>query len=126
MRIFDFIVQTILIAVALLSLCTGHDILIWVAIVQFLIGSWQLLSAIITSIKYRSDSGFRKNTIKLYWLLVVIYFAGLGILYVMEEKEIIYVWFYAAWLIALYYYAATIKMLSDNNKDKKTFLDVVN
>src|ERR1044071_285420 len=101
MRQFDFIIQAIMLSAALLSLSTGKEAVIWIMFIQFFMGCWQVLSAIVSSIVKKSEQ--RKRQMLIYWLLVLGYFLVLGFLYVMDQKDFAFGWFFSAWGIAVYY-----------------------
>ena len=128
MRKFDFAIQTFLIGGAALLLLAGliqdrgYFIFIW--ILQFLTGVWQLLSATATSSNTIHGNPERTKMIRIYWGWVAGYFIILALLYVFSIYQMItLVWFFSAWLIAGYYYIFTIR-LAFMNPVRKTFLDV--
>jgi hypothetical protein len=129
MRKFDFGAQTLLLGFALLSLLLGltarKEYFAFFLCAQFITGAWQLLSAFITAMKKDHGNGYRTKSIRIYWMLVVFYFGILALLFVFGVNTIAMVWFFSAWLIAIYYYVFTIRLLFVKTA-RKTFLDVAN
>jgi hypothetical protein len=130
MRKFDFGIQTlllsaaILLAVSALLIDKGVFILIWV--VQFFMGCWQLISAIITSVDNNHGNDARTKTVRFYWLVVLIYFVAFIPLYILGVELIACIWFFSAWIIAIYYYIFTIKFAFGKYQERKTYLDIAN
>lgn len=127
MRILDFTGQTLMLAAALLCLTFGKEGLVFIAFVQFFMGSWQVLSAIITSFRRNHGDAQRTLMIRIYWIAVLFYFLGLALLgfVIDEQKELFYGWFLSAWMIAIYYYVITIR-IAFLHRERKTFLDIAN
>lgn len=128
MRKFDFIVQTLLLGLTLLfaisAVIVDNGIFIMIWFMQFFVGCWQLLSAIITSVNANHGDQERTKMIRAYWLAVVIYFVVLAALCVTKIEIAMLIWFSLAWIIAVYYYVITIKLTF--RKNRKTYLDVAN
>ncbi|HEY0029521.1 MAG TPA: hypothetical protein VGC65_02090 [Bacteroidia bacterium] len=126
MRLLDFTGQTLMLAAALFSLAFGKEGVILIAFVQFFMGVWQLLSAIIYSVREKRKGSQRVFLIRIFWLSVLVYFLGLTLLGLfMKENGIIYFWFFSAWIIAVYYYVITIHV-TFKDPERKTFLDIAN
>jgi len=133
MRKFDFAIQTTLMSAALAlgvtALLYGSEYLVFLLVVQFLMGVWQLLSAFATTANRNHGNEIRTKIIRIYWMLVVAYFAVLILLYSTADKDAAWqstaIWLHMAWLIAIYYYAFTIR-LAFGVPRRKTFFDVVN
>ena|SRR6218665_1559040 len=127
MRKFDFAIQTLLFAFALFfgvyGLLYEKGMLMFILLIQFFMGIWQLLSAMATVANTTHGNPARTTQIRLYWLLVAVYFAILGLLYLLSTGAA-FMWFYSAWLIAVYYYVLTIRLTFP--QQRKTFMDVVN
>jgi hypothetical protein len=130
MRKFDFALQTLLFGSSIIVLISAFMIekgyLIWLAVLQFLLGAWQLLSASATVANRKHGNTFRTKNIRIYWLSVMIYFAILGALYVFSSRDAAFIWFPFAWGIAIYYYVITIKLAFGKTQERKTFLDIAN
>jgi hypothetical protein len=123
MRIFDFIGQTFLFLIGLFCLALGHEALVFIGFLQFFVGIWQLISAIATTANLRHGDPQRSLLIRVYWIAVGIYFvilAALGML----VKELALVWFFSAWLIAIYYYILIIRITFLSPK-RTGFMDVM-
>lgn len=105
LRIIDLVLQGIILLIALIGAVAGESEgrLIWVALAQFPMGIFQLISAIVTSVK-----GWRrsKDFMAVYWIWVGIYFLGLGFFAVIDKEDVTLAWFFSAWAIALYYFIA--------------------
>ena len=127
MRKFDFAIQTTLFASALLFAFCGiiyeKGIFMFIMLVQFFMGIWQLLSAMATVANSTHGNPWRTKRIRMYWLMVAVYFGVLGLLCLVTREAGIF-WFYSAWLIAIYYYVLTIRLTFP--QQRKTFMDVVN
>ena len=94
--------------------------MIWTALVQFFVGLYQLINAIIVSIRKLAKKQMN-DYMKIYWLAVLSYFVIGGLLAFLFEEvangsipndkaERIYAyWFISAWAIAIYYYVITVK-----------------
>ena len=128
MRTFDFIIQTMLLSAAVFVLFAGREAIIWIGIIQFFVGCWQVISGIANAIAHGSLNDYGKRNIKIYWLLVLFYFLGLGLTYITKLSYVWGTWFFLAWGLAIYYYVFTIKLAFPSNKggDKKSFLDIAN
>jgi hypothetical protein len=124
MRIFDFIVQSIFLAAALFSIALGKEWFIWLALVQFFIGIWQLISAIVNS--FHRTTAFRKQMMLIYWCAVLFYVVGLGLISIFNTEMILGAWFFSAWFIAIFYYIYTLRLAFVKEDEKRTFLDVAN
>jgi hypothetical protein len=117
MRIFDFIGQTFMFLLALLCLLMGGEGLVFIAFIQFFIGVWQLISAIMTTAGSDHGDPIRTLMIRIYWGAVIGYFAiltALGLL----MKDLAIFWFFCAWLIAIYYYVLVIRIAFASKKEK--------
>jgi hypothetical protein len=128
MRILDICVQSLLIGLAAVSLLSVDGGFILVAFVQFFIGVWQLLSAIISTSKMKQYPELIRKRLKIYWLLVAVYFLVALVLYVlapMDKSLGFFAWFFSAWGIAIYYFILTIAMLRKKG-EKNSYLDVMN
>ncbi|MDQ3049156.1 MAG: hypothetical protein M3R27_16545 [Bacteroidota bacterium] len=125
MRKVDFIGQTVLFAAAIISLLVfGNEGPLVVALVQFFVGGWQIISAIITSATINGDK-ILSRIMLFYWGFVVLYAIGfLGMLFTVERQIFIF-WFFSAWFIAIYYYVFTCKW-AFTPMVKKSFLDIAN
>jgi len=96
------------------------EVLIWTALVQFFVGLYQLINAIIVTIRKLAKKQMN-DYLKIYWLAVLSYFVIGGLLaFLIEEvahgsipnnkAERIYAyWFVSAWGIAIFYFVITIK-----------------
>jgi fatty acid desaturase len=102
----------------------GFFILLW--LVQFLIGCWQLLSAVLTTLDIGHGNRERTRMIRIYWMAVAIYFVVLAAVFFMLPEIVGITWFFTAWLIAVYYYVFTIKLIFGKSQVRETFLDVAN
>lgn len=127
MRKFDFAIQTLLFAFALLSgiyaLLYEKGMFIFILLVQFFMGIWQLLSAMATVANTTHGNPRRTKHIRMYWLMVAVYFGVLGLLFLITGHAAIF-WLHSAWLIAIYYYVLTIRLTFP--QQRKTFMDAVN
>lgn len=130
MRKLDFILQTILLGTTLLflgaALLIDKGFLLWIGILQFLIGCEQLLSGLITIANSKHSNAMRTRGIRTYWILVLSYFALLAAFYLCGATDLAFAWFFTAWGIAIYYYVFTIKLAFKEAAERKTFFDVVN
>jgi hypothetical protein len=124
MRIFDLIIQTLLFLLSMLALAFGKEGYVWILIFQFFMGCWQLLSALICSVRPKTET-IKKRMI-IYWSLVLGYFIVLGLLAASGMNEMSIIWFFSAWGIAVYYYVFTFQLVINKENSKKSFLDVVN
>ncbi len=126
MRKVDFAVQTLLFAAAICSLAAfGKEGPIVVALAQFFMGVWQLISAGITTAKINGDTD-RRTIMLIYWASVILYASGFLGLYFIDKEEFFIGWFFGAWLIAIYYYIYTCKLAFGIEPKKKSFLEIVN
>lgn len=130
MRKLDFALQTILLGITVLvvvaALLIDKGQIFWAGMLQFLIGCEQLLSGLITVVKTKHNNSYRTRGIRIYWLLVLIYFSVLAVLYGSGSDEIAFAWFFSAWGIAVYYYVFTIKLAFGKTVERTTFLDIAN
>ena len=130
MRKLDFIIQTILfgltLAVAAACVVINKEFMLFGGVTMFLIGAWQLLSGAATVLNTNHTIPFRKNGIRAYWLAVLIYFVVLAALAFVKQEAFLLIWFFVAWIIAIYYYVFTIKLTFWKPDERKTFMDVVN
>jgi hypothetical protein len=124
MRILDFIIQTLLLFAALFALAFGKEGVIAITFIQFFVGSWQLLSAIITVSLKDHGNPYRRKTIRLYWLLVLIYFVVLALVAITQIEFLIGIWFFSAWILAIYYYIFTIRLTFINDKEKTSMWQI--
>lgn len=128
MRAFDFFIQTLLFAAVLISTITGRDFPVWLALIQFFMGVWQVISALLNSIIWKSLPRLAQTKLRNYWFGVVVYFAVLGFLYIAFAHNnflIPGIWFATAWILAIYYYVFTIQLLFPKTK-QSTFMDIAN
>ncbi|MFL5764869.1 MAG: hypothetical protein ACJ77K_13070 [Bacteroidia bacterium] len=124
MRIVDFIGQTFMFLLGLCCLLMGKEGLVFIAFLQFFMGAWQIISAIVTSVNRKHGDPSRALLMRIYWIAVGVYFiilAGLGI----AVGDIAIVWFFTAWLIAIYYFIITIRIAFTPQKPKQ-FPDAFN
>jgi hypothetical protein len=130
MKKIDFIIQTLLLFFALMflvfALIIDNGFFIMILITQFFVGCWQLISAFLTSLDRRHGNPERTKAIRIFWIGVLIYFVVLGILFNGLQEMIWVVWFFTAWLIAIYYYVFTIKLTFGKFAERRTFLDIAN
>jgi hypothetical protein len=124
MRIFDFIIQSLLLISALFSISMGKDGLIWLAFMQFFMGIWQLISAIVNS--FHRTTAFRKKMMLIYWLSVLGYFVIMGGIAIFDQEVILATWFFLAWAIAIFYYIYTVRLAFIKEDEKHSFLDIAN
>ena len=128
MRAVDFFIQTLLFAAVLISTITGKDFPIWLALIQFFVGLWQLASALLNSFVWKSLPRMAQTKLRNYWLSVMVYFVVLGVLYMIFKESnfmIPGIWFASAWILAVYYYVFTIQLLFPKSK-QTTFMDIAN
>src|SRR4051812_1364896 len=109
MRIVDFIGQTIMFLAGLFCLALGQEALVFLAFLQFFVGSWQIISAIATTVNSGHGDPQRTRMIRGYWIAVAAYFMVLAALALLM-KNLAIIWFFFAWLIAIYYYILTIRI----------------
>lgn len=130
MRKIDFSIQTILLTAAVLSgiaaMVAEAGYAIFGAMAMFLIGVWQLLSAAATSTNRAHGNQYRTNSIRLYWILVAVYFVVLAVFWFSRMEQVATIWFFTAWGIAIYYYVFTIRLAFMHTGEKKTFMDIGN
>jgi hypothetical protein len=125
MKIVDVIIQSILMLAALASLpMMGREALVWIAFIQFFLGAWQLLSAIIHS--FHRDTQQKKTMLGIYWIAVAAYFVVLGLIALFDRDLLLAVWFFCAWIIAVYYYVFCFRLVLYRGNEKRSFLDVAN
>lgn len=133
MKLTNIITQSILLGVSLITIFLAiinnpsydggikwKEVLIWTALVQFFVGLYQLINAIIVTIRKMAKKQMN-DYLKVYWLAVLSYFVIGGLLaFLFEEvthgsiphnkSERVYAyWFVSAWFIAIYYFVITIK-----------------
>lgn len=133
MKLANVITQSILLGVSLITIFLAilnnpayeggvkwKEVLIWTALVQFFVGLYQLINAIIVTIR-KAVKKELSDYLKVYWMAVLIYTVVgvmLGVLfesvlkgsYSHTNSDRIYAyWFVSAWAIAIYYYVITIK-----------------
>ena len=89
MKIFDFAGQTLLLLAALAMIPFEKYGLTMIALVQFFMGIWQLLSATITTASRDHGDIIRTKMIRIYWIWVIIYFAGLIALELLMKENIV-------------------------------------
>ncbi|MAX81558.1 MAG: hypothetical protein CL843_15465 [Crocinitomicaceae bacterium] len=126
MKRFNFILQLILIIIAFVAGLLGAEGIILVLLVQFILGIYQLFNALIATISFRRIEKSVKS-LKTYWIMVGVYFAGLAIVVTLFPNENIFdkvLLFYilSAWIIALYYLRISYRMLKEEKRDRKGFL----
>ena len=124
MRIFDFIGQTFMFLLALLCLLMGEEGFVFIGLLQFFVGVWQIISAIATTAQTKHGDPIRTLLIRIYWVAVAVYFFVLAALGV-AIKDAAIIWFFSAWLIAIFYYIIVIR-IAFVSKPKKSFLDIAN
>lgn len=133
MKLTNIITQSILLGVSLITIFLAiinnpsydggikwKEVLIWTALVQFFVGLYQLINALIVTIRKMAKKQMN-DYLKVYWLAVLSYFVIGGLLaFLFEEvahgsishnkSERVYAyWFVSAWFIAIYYFVITIK-----------------
>lgn len=123
---------------------TFFGIMVILMILQFIVGVVQLVGAFIRTI-IRLNKGQRLGNLKIYWIMVAVYFFVFLILYFiylylsnknddtdwnaymrnLEEIALLikaaYVWFYTAWGIAIWY---NIKVVFNKNTQTQSQSDV--
>lgn len=125
MRIFDFSIQSILLLGAIGSAVMGKEGLVFIALIQFAMGCWQLISAIVNTI--HRDTEFKKKMMMVYWIAVAGYFVGLAFFgLLIQEETLLFAWFFSAWLIAIFYYFFTIRTAFYKDNEHRSFLDIAN
>jgi hypothetical protein len=124
MRIFDVILQGILLLVGIISATQGTNGLIFLLLAQAAIGALQVLSAIVNTIFIRRLSPSNQRLIIVYWAAVVVYFVAGTLVYQIKTTEVMFTWLFTAWLIAIYYFIVCIRSLRQERR--KTFLDIMN
>lgn len=128
MRVFDFSIQTLLFVAVLLSTLTGKEFPVWLALIQFFVGLWQLISALINTAQRSQLPREFRHRLNLYWLGVLVYFVVLALLYVTLgsiSEWIPGIWFLSAWILAVYYYVWSYQM-AHPKKETHSFLDIAN
>jgi len=133
MKLTNIITQGILLGVSLITIFLAiinnpsydggikwKEVLIWTALVQFFVGLYQLINAIIVTIRKLAKKQMN-DYLKIYWLAVLSYFVIGGLLAFLFEEvahgsipnnkaERIYAyWFVSAWGIAIFYFVITVK-----------------
>ncbi|MGZ4035355.1 MAG: hypothetical protein ACXVP4_10865 [Bacteroidia bacterium] len=130
MKKFDFAIQTLLLTVAVVSaigvLLVDEGFLVLTLFVQFLTGCWQLISAFAAAANNNHGNIHRTKAIRIFWIAVIIYFVVLALLFYVGIEILMISWFFSAWLIAIYYYVFTIKLVFGKYKERKTYLDIAN
>lgn len=129
MKKIDFIIQLIMFVFAACFVLAGivHlSFFILLAYLQFFVGSWQLISAVVTTATANRLEKQHQHALRKYWILVVIYFVGfVALIGINKIHNIVFVlWFFSAWAIAVYYFLIT-KKLAQQHKHK-TFLEILN
>lgn len=144
MKLTNIITQGILLGVSLITIFLAiinnpsyeggvkwKEVLIWTALVQFFVGLYQLINAIVVTIR-RIAKKQMNDYLKIYWLAVLSYFVIGGLLAFLFEEvahgsipnnktERIYAyWFVSAWFIAIYYFVITIKDWLENKSQQTT------
>ena len=130
MKKFDFAIQTLLLTAAISSfiadLLVDKGFFVLTLFVQFLMGCWQLISAFAEAANNNHGNIQRTNEIRIFWIAVIIYFVVLTLLFFVRAEILMISWFFSAWLIAIYYYVFTIKLVFGKYKERKTYLDIAN
>ncbi len=130
MRKADFALQTLLLGIIPGSMIVyGFEGLFIALYVQFFIGCYQLISGVVKvgTIKYHKP--LVQKHIKIYWVLVLVYFLMLGLLGAVGNDEVVSIWLFGPpWLLAIYFYVLTILETFGPVKQKKrsTFLPNIN
>lgn len=144
MKLTNIITQGVLLGVSLITVFLAiinnpsyeggvrwKEVLIWTALVQFFVGLYQLINAIIVTIRKMAKKQMN-DYLKIYWLAVLSYFVIGGLLVFLFEEvaqgsishqksERIYsYWFVSAWFIAIYYFVITIKDWLDHKAQQST------
>lgn len=111
----DFYLQLILLILAGVSIiATPFGGLIFLFLLQFFVGCWQLLSATISAASHwKSDTG--RLNIRYYWLGVAVWMAVMAVVLLLEKERsdvvgvIGFCWLVASWGLAVYYFMITRK-----------------
>ncbi|TND10656.1 MAG: hypothetical protein FD123_298 [Bacteroidetes bacterium] len=122
-KIIDASLQTIFLLAALVGVFTPFLILY----AMFFIGLLQLTTALVTTILWRKEANRTAVNIRTYWIMVIVYFAGLAVLYAAHsagfiDEIITGIWFFSAWIIAIYYYLLTLRMAFAKEKTDSQIL----
>ncbi len=111
-RKFDFILHCLLVF-ALLMFVSIHppSALIWILIVQFFIGFYQVFSSFLRTVQYHSFDRTIQRYLIIYWVLCGLYGLGWGLIIILKPDSIVYgTYLLSAWGIAFYYCYITYRM----------------
>jgi hypothetical protein len=111
----DFYLQIVLFALAGVCIITmPFGGLIYLLFLQFFVGCWQLLSAILSgTTHWKSDTG--RLNIRYYWLGVGVWMAVMALVLLLEKggNDVMGVigfgWLLVSWALAVYYFLITRK-----------------
>lgn len=111
----DFYLQVVLFALAGVCIITiPFGGLIYLLFLQFFVGSWQLLSAILSgATHWKTDTG--RLNIRYYWLGVAAWMAVMAVVLLLEKGGndvmgvIGFCWLLVSWGLAVYYFLITRK-----------------
>lgn len=113
----DYYLQLVLFILAgVCILATPFGGLIYLFFLQFFVGSWQLLSAILSgAAHWKSDTG--RLNIRYYWMGVAVWI-GVMVLVMLFEKQTYdvvgifgFCWLVLSWGLAVYYFLITRKYM---------------
>lgn len=134
MRYIDLLVQSVILilAIVLTSLGIGKDDF-WIALLffQFLIGAWQLLSSVVSVLKHRSGSP-KKFHFTLSLIYLAILFVTTAILRMVAADNSLPEWLWRTyligppWILAIYHYMLTWRMMFSRYKKSSNFLPHIN
>lgn len=113
MKKIDFYIQTLLAAIlafAAITLWFSNDAAIWVFLLLFLLGAWQMVSCIITL--FAGDRAYRFKLI--HFMASVIYIGTLIVMKVKIDRDPIS-WVTPALILAVYYWLVSAKTAFPND-----------
>jgi hypothetical protein len=123
-RAIDFIMHLIVALLALLVIIPEPQSSLYVvAILQFFVGIFQVISSIIRMFRYASFDKNIQNLLKGYWFLCGLYFLVSSIIYLNDPSALVKgITFFSAWGIALYYCVITYLLAFPNYR--KSHLEI--
>ncbi len=111
----DFYLQVVMFVLAGVCIITiPFGGLIYLLFLQFFVGCWQLLSAILSgTTHWKSDTG--RFNIRYYWMGVAVWMVIMALVFVLEKGgndamgSIGFGWLLVSWGLAVYYFLITRK-----------------
>ncbi|MDJ1481809.1 hypothetical protein QNI16_15015 [Cytophagaceae bacterium YF14B1] len=122
-RFIGFYIQVFLVVVTIISFLTFQPAGIFLGLIfSFFIGIWQVISAIVCTIRFWNNHHFIRRVFW-YWLLVIISLSSFGFLYsqhILSQDISFAILFGLSAITALYYLFITYQLLYSENSSSSS------